>query len=256
MRRRSAYLTVIAAAVTLLAHTVSAQDPEYMSWKIDSQRRRAIVYAPTLPGGKAPLILSFHGRGDNVENFQYTDMHRAWPEAVVVYFEGLPSRRDGLRGWQVEKGQDEDRDLELVDAALTSLRRRFRIDEARIYAVGFSNGAGFTYLLWAERADVFAAFAPVAGRFRPTVQPARPKPVFHIVGDRDRVFAGQKADVAAAVRVNGVEGAGESCGGGCTVYGAATAAPVMAWIHRGGHDYPDGTSDRIAAFFRDHPLKP
>ena len=38
------------------------------------------------------------------------------------------------------------------------------MDETRIYATGFSNGAGFTYLLWAARPTVFAAFAPVAGR--------------------------------------------------------------------------------------------
>ena len=29
-------------------------------------------------------------------------------------------------------------------------------------SAGFSNGANFTYLLWAERPEVFAAFAPVA----------------------------------------------------------------------------------------------
>ena len=35
-----------------------------------------------------------------------------------------------------------------------------------------------------------------------------------------------------------------------------SAVPVMTWIHPGGHEYPDGTSERIAKFFRDHPLKP
>lgn len=253
MTIRSTTFTVIAAVVTLLAHTVSAQRSEYMGWKIDGQRRRAIVYAPSAPsaGGKAPLILSFHGRGDDAENFQYTNMHKAWPEAVVVYFEGL--RRDGLRGWQVEKGQDGDRDLRLVDAALASLREKFSIDDARTYATGFSNGAGFTYLLWAERPEVFAAYAPVAGRLRPSVRPKQPKPVFHIVGEKDaRVFAGRKEDIDVALRVDGLAGNGEPCGDGCTIYGRGSAAPVMTWVHSGGHDYPDGISDRIAKFFWDH----
>jgi poly(3-hydroxybutyrate) depolymerase len=76
-----------------------------MTWKVGDDTRSAIVYPPsrTSAGGKAPLIFSFHGRGDNMQNFQHTDMHRAWPEAIVVYFQGLPSRRDGLSGWQVEK---------------------------------------------------------------------------------------------------------------------------------------------------------
>lgn len=258
MTRRFARLVIVAAAVMLLAHTAAAQDPEYMSWKIDGERRRAIVYAPSAPAqrGQAPLILAFHGRGDTMDNFQYVDLHRAWPEAVVVYFDGLPSRRDGLRGWQVEKGQDEDRDLKLVDAALASLRRNFRIDEGRIYVVGFSNGAGFTYLLWAERPDVFAAFAPVAGRFRPSVKPSQPKPLFHVVGARDRLaFTAHQDNVGAALRTNGIAGAGEPCGNGCTLYGAGTAAPVMDWLHGAGHDFPEGTSERIAKFFREHPLK-
>src|SRR5258706_1863815 len=153
-----------------------------MTWKVDGRARRAIGDPPsaTSPGGRAPLVLSFHGPGDNIVNFQHTDMHRAWPEAIVVYFQGLPSRRDGFPGWQVEKGQDDDRDLRLVDAALASLRDKFKVDEARIYSTGFSNGANFTYLLWAERPEVFAAFAPVAGRLRPSLQPKQPRPLFHV----------------------------------------------------------------------------
>lgn len=253
---RLALITVIAAATAALVTIVAAQPPEFMAWKIDGERRRAIVHAPTatMEGGTVPLIFSFHGRGDSMENFQHTDMHRAWPEALVVYFQGLPSLRNGLAGWQVEKGRDGDRDLKLVDAALASLRDTFRIDETRIYATGFSNGAGFAYLLWAERPGVFAAYAPVGGRRAASVRLTQPKPLIHIVGERDRgMFAAWKDDVEAAWRVDGVTGAGEPCGEGCTIYGAASPTPVMTWVHPGGHQYPDGTSERIAAFFRDHP---
>jgi len=257
MTRRSANFIVVVAATILWAHTASA---EVMTWKIDGDTRRAIVYAPaaTSAGGKAPLIFSFHGHGDNVQNFQFTNMHRAWPEAIVVYFQGLPSRRDGLPGWQTEKGQDADRDLKLVDAALASLREKFKVDDGRIYATGFSNGAGFTYLLWAERPVVFAAYAPVAARLRPSVLPTQPRPLFHIAGTRDGTipFADQKDAIDTATRVDGVSGKGASCGNGCTIYGSASATPVMTWIHPGGHEYPDSTSERIAKFFRDHPLEP
>lgn len=257
MSMRLATLTLMAAAMTLWADTVSA---EIMTWTIGDDTRSAIVYPPsrTAAGGNAPLIFSFHGHGDNMQNFQHTDMHRAWPEAIVVYFQGLPSRRDGLSGWQVEKGQDDDRDLKLVDAALTSLHDRFKVDDARIYATGFSNGANFTYLLWAERPRVFAAYAPVAARLRPSVQPKQPRPLFHVGGTRDAqiLFADQKHAIETARRVDGVLGPGASCGSGCTIYGSTSAAPVMTWIHQGGHEYPDGTSERIAKFFRDHPLKP
>ena len=260
MTRRLAKYGVIAAAAIVCAHIASAETSQVMTWKVDSETRRAIVYAPSAisPGGKAPLVLVFHGHGDNNVNFQHTDMHVAWPEAIVVYFQGLPSRRDGLAGWQVEKGQDDDRDLKLVDAALASLRDKFKVDEARIYSTGFSNGANFTYLLWAERPRVFAAFAPVAGRLRPSVKPTQPKPLFHVAGTRDATipFADQQEAIETARRVDGVTGKGASCGNGCTIYGSSGAAPVMTWIHSGGHDYPDSTSEQIAKFFREHPLKP
>lgn len=257
MQGRSGAIPFFTLIATLFATVASAQGGEYAGWKIDGQRRRAIVYAPAAasPSGKAPLILSFHGRGDDMGNFQYTGMHRAWPEAVVVYFQGLPSGRDRAAGWQVESGQDDDRDLKLVDAALTSLRAKFVIDDARVYAMGFSNGAAFTYLLWAARPQVFAAFAAVAGRLRPSVAPTAPKPLFHIVGEADRrAFAGQREDVNTARRVNRVEGAGRSCGPGCSLFGGA--ADVMTWVHSGGHEYPDGTSERITAFLREHPRTP
>ena len=124
MTKQLAFATVIGAALTLFAHTASAQRAEVKAWRLNGETRRAIVYPPSAKSasGRAPLVFSFHGHGDNMQNFQHTDMHRAWPEAIVVYFQGLPSR-DGLAGWQVEQGQDEDRDLALVDVALDLVAR-------------------------------------------------------------------------------------------------------------------------------------
>ncbi len=245
---------LVAAAMTLAAPAVSAQT--VMTWRVDGETREAIVYAPTAssPGGRAPLVLSFHGRGDDMVNFQATRMHTAWPEAVVAYFQGRPNG-EGYRGWQVEKGQDGDPDLKLVDTALASLREKFNVDETRIYSTGFSNGAGFTYLLWAERPGVFAAFGTVAGRLRPSVKLTQPKPLVHVAGRRDPQvrFGDQRVAIEAAISVDGVAGKEASCGRECTIYGGETATPVVTWIHNGGHTYPDGASERIAMFFRDHP---
>lgn len=249
----------LALAVILCAQSASAQRP-IMLWKVAGENRSASVYAPSVksPSGKAPLVLSFHGHGDTVQNFQRNGMHRAFPEAIVVYVEGSSLRLDGYSGWQTEKGQDNDRDLQLVDAVLTSMHEKFSVDDARIYATGFSNGAGFTYLLWAERPSVFAAFAPVAARLRPSALPKEPRPVLHVAGRRDPtvLFHDQQDAIETARRVNGATDKGKSCGIGCTLYGASTSAPVIAWIHPGGHEYPAGTSDGIAKFFRDHPGQP
>ena len=209
-------LFVVCARITAAADLVS--------WTVDGVKRDAIVFAPSSPQGKLPLFLSFHGHGDDMENFQFVGLQDAWPDAIVVYFQGLPSR-DGYRGWQVEPGEYGDRDLKLVDAALAALKKKYNVDDSRIYATGFSNGAHFTYLLWAARPDVFAAYAPVAGRIRAAAMPTEPRPVFHVGGARDAqvAFADQKAAMGIAMRVNGVDGNGKSCGDGCTLYGAGTA---------------------------------
>lgn len=232
-------------------------DAESLTWKVDGDVRKAIAHRPAAssPGGRSPLVLSFHGHGDNMDNFQLSNMHRAWPQAIVVYFQGLPSA-DGLSGWQTERGQDRDRDLKLVDTAIASIRQSFKVDDTRIYATGFSNGAGLTYLLWAERSSVFAAFAAVAARLRPSVELKEPRPMFHIAGERDRTipFDVQQHAIEAAKTANGAN-VQTSCGSGCTIWSGGTA-PVMTWIHPSGHVYPDHTSDRIAKFFREHPAPP
>ena len=236
----------------LLVLAASDAAAQVTRWQVDGRTREAIVYAPATPAAEgSPLILVFHGFGDNMRNFQRANLHVAWPEAIVVYFQGLPTRR-GLPGWQSEPGPA-NRDLKLVDTALQSLRETHNIDDDRIYATGYSNGGMFTYLLWAERPDVFAAYAPVAARLRPSVRPTQPRPVLHVAGAADLVvdFADQEAAIATAIEVNGVDAA-TACGAGCTVYGADTAAPVMTWIHAGAHVYPRGTSELIVSFLREH----
>ncbi|MDA1183873.1 MAG: prolyl oligopeptidase family serine peptidase [Acidobacteria bacterium] len=256
MRTRLSHVGLVGLLLLLGAREASA---EIMRWQIDGENRKAIVYAPEDAKGErgVPVVLSFHGRGDDMVNFQYTDVHKAWPEAIVVYFQGL-STGGGLPGWQSGRGADNDRDLKLVDAALATLRETYNVDEDRTYATGFSNGGMFTYLLWAERPGLFAAYAPVAGRLRPSVEPTQRKPIFHVAGRRDRQvdFSEQRAAIRFAVDVNGVSGTTTSCGEGCTLYGADTTTPVMTWIHPGAHVYPRDTSERIVAFFRDHPRTP
>ena len=245
-------LTALAFAGLFLILAPGDAAAQVVTWQVDGVTREAIVYPPESPGGEeAPLVLAFHGFGDNMQNFQYTDLHGAWPDAIVVYFQGLERRR-GLPGWQVEPAAG-NRDLRLVDVALQSLRETYRIDDDRIYATGYSNGGMFTYLLWQERPGVFAAYAPIAARLRPSVRPTEARPIFHVAGERDRVvdFVDQEAAIAVAIDVNGVDGT-TPCGAGCTVYGADTAAPVMTWIHAGAHVYPRGTSERIVSFFREH----
>lgn len=252
MRKLLTHMCLVGLLCVFGACRASAQAT--VQWTVEGETREAIVYAPTAAGsGPVPLVLAFHGFGDNMHNFQGVNLQGAWPEAVVVYLQGLERRR-GMPGWQVEQGSTADRDLKFVDVALAALRETYDIDDDRVYATGFSNGGMFTYLLWAERPDVFAAYAPVAASLRPSVRPTEPRPVFHVAGERDRQveFTNQQAAIAVAVAVNGVGEDTAPCGDGCTTYGAGTSAPVMTVIHPGGHTYPRDTSGQIVAFFKSH----
>src|SRR4051794_9885891 len=103
MTRQWATITLMVAALSPAARPAFAQRAEAVTWNVDGALRRAIVYLPAkATSGAMPLVFSFHGHGDNIENFQHTDFQRAWPEAIVVYPQGVRSR-DGLSGWQVER---------------------------------------------------------------------------------------------------------------------------------------------------------
>jgi polyhydroxybutyrate depolymerase len=246
---------LLSAAMLLVFANLAAAERKVMTWTVDGTKRQAIVYSPSRSSGKAPLVFSFHGHGDTALNFEGVGLQDAWPEAVVIYPQGLASPRDGAPGWQNEAGLDGDRDLKLVDQVIVELHKTFSIDDSRIYATGFSNGARFSYLLWAVRPKLFAAFGPVAGMLAPSMTLNEPKPVVHVGGQQDRTnaFALQVQSIELAKKVNGVSGKGESCGHNCVLY-SGKGAPVMTMIHNGGHIYPEGTSELIVKFFKQQRL--
>lgn len=256
-------LGILFALVTLAAPRSSAfAAPLKMTWTVDGVERQALVFAPSgASAGKVPVIFAFHGHGGNMQGAAM-GMHfqKRWPKALVVYPQGLPtpSKSDpqGKQpGWQTEAGQYGDRDLKLFDAALQTLSAQYSIDENRIYATGFSNGAFFTYLLWAARGKTLAALAPCAGRIFPSVHPTEPRALLHIAGENDHrvTIDEQKAAIEAARQVDGATAPGTSCGNGCVLYASTKGAPVEARFHPGGHVIPPGATEWIVDFFKEHP---
>jgi polyhydroxybutyrate depolymerase len=232
---------------------VSAESRQ-MVWKVDGVERRAIVFAPATTG-PAPLVFVFHGAGDTADNFSGVGFQDAWPQALVVYMDGL-GRAPGQGGAFVTADpSDRNRDLKFFDTAFASLRQQFRVDTTRVYATGFSNGAKLVYLLWATRAKTFAAFAPVAGMLTAKTSLAEPKPLLHIGGrqDHQNEFSEQLESVELGRTINGAGGKGATCGANCTLYASTKGAPVMTVLHPGGHVYPDDTTALIVKFFRAHP---
>src|SRR3954469_21316070 len=164
-----------------------AAEPAPRTWDVDGVKREALVYTPAKKTeGKLPLVFDFHGHGGTARHAAWTHRFQEdWPEAVVVYMQGLntPGKLtdpEGKKsGWQSGPADQQDRDLHFFDAVLASMKKDYSIDENRIYATGHSNGGAFTYLLWAKRGETFAAFAPVAAAAGLYFVEAKAKPVFH-----------------------------------------------------------------------------
>jgi len=243
---------------------VPAQNADVVTWRVGDIHREGLVRAPVGANEKpVPLVFVFHGHGGSMRQAARSQpVHTLWPEALVVYLQGLPTPGrltdpEGRRsGWQGGPGDQGDRDLAFVDVVLADLRGKYRIDLQRIYATGHSNGGSFTYLLWAKRRDLFAAFGPsaaIAGRDYGILAPA---PVIHIAGESDGLvkFSWQQQMIERLLR-NHKCGPGEPRGEGLTHHPSPLNAPVLTYLHPGGHRYPAEATALIVEFFKAHPRR-
>ena len=238
--------------------------PMRVEWKVGELTREALIYKPAEASeGKSPVVFGFHGHGGNAQQAAKSfHLHQEWPQAVVVYMQGVPTPGkltdpEGKRnGWQHGPGEQDDRDLKFFDAVLATLREKHQIDESRIYATGHSNGGGFTYLLWAQRGDVFAAVAPSAAVSRFVVS-AKAKPVLHLAGENDALvkYDWQTRSMEAVKALNGCTKEGKEWAKGCLIYESKTGTPFVSFIHSGGHRYPSEAPGLIVKFFKEHEKK-
>jgi len=270
MLRRAAFAAIAAASLSLASAHASHQaggavpaqaDLRPITIVVDGVERTGLLYAP--PGAasrKAPVVFVFHGHGGTAANIaRGFALHRHWPEAMVVYLQGLPTPGrltdpTGLRaGWQAGAGDQGDRDLKLFDAVLARLTREFTIEPTRVFATGHSNGGGFTYLLWARRGDRLAAVAPSAAAAIQLLKQLQPKPAMHLAGQKDPLvrFDWQRQTMDGIRRLNGCASTGTSWAPLATIYPSAPGTPCVEYIHPGGHQYPADAPALIAKFFRE-----
>jgi polyhydroxybutyrate depolymerase len=212
-------------------------------WQIGGVARKALIYLPDKTEN-APVIFAFHGHGGQMElAAKKFTLHTLWPEAIVIYPQGLPTKTQRDRwgrfpGWQIG-WSTQNRDLALFEALLETVQKEWKGDSKRLYAMGHSNGAGFVYYLWGKKPELFAALAAASGMGERLLATARPCPVMPIGSKSDPIvrWPEQEAVIETAKRVNG------------------STAPVEVVLHNEGHNYPNDASARIIAFFKKHPKK-
>ena len=249
------------------AATTTVRNPVTLVISVNRVERSALVYPAA---ANSPVVMCFHGFASTSEMFdQYTGFAELWPEATVVYPQGLKDIMDGHGnvnyGWQRYPGHLGNRDVYFVDALIEELYSQYGVDRQRVYATGYSNGGFLTYTLLAARPQSIAKFAPVATYmpFRPSNY--TPRPVLYMFGENDHVFdndgdcpSGGYACAMSTldwllVHNQTSNEAQEWFDTGYQIYPAETTsgASVIWNLHEGGHIWPPDASANIVRFFSD-----
>ena len=232
----------------------ATRTPITVTLDVNGAPRTALVYAPATSKAMPPVIFGFHGHMGNSRNAARSfDLQSAWPDAIVVYPEGLPTKsfydpQGRFNGWSPE-ATNSNRDLQFFDALYSKVMGEYHADPRRVFAMGHSNGAQFIYTLWTARVDKFAALGSCEGAGGRSAK-LTPKPFFITIGDGDKLAAPalQRASRAAVVNVDGSEQTGKPYGPKGTQY--AGRYPVVLWAYHGGHAFPSDCVPTMVQFFK------
>jgi polyhydroxybutyrate depolymerase len=208
---------------------------------------RSRTYLLHVPAGSTseprPLVLVFHGGASNAAATErltgFNDLANR-EDFLVAYPNGsgrlaavLTWNAGRCCGYAVENRID---DVAFVRAILDDIGAVARVDAARVYATGISNGGQMSYRLAVDMPDRIAAVAPVAGSLE-VEAPAAQTPVsvvhFHGTNDENLPMAGGRG-------TRGVAG----------VSFTSVAASLAPWVKAGGCK-PEPAVERLPDRARD-----
>ena len=137
----------------------------------DGGIRDYLIYLPQVYDGRTslPVVMNFHGGSMDARSQMYlSDMRRLADQEnfILVYPQGT-RLKGGDTHWNtmvtsVGNKSDSD-DIGFIDSMLDTIALTYNIDSSRVYATGYSNGAGFTFTLACNLGEKIAAIAPVSG---------------------------------------------------------------------------------------------
>ena len=297
----AAFLLAAPAAASAQTPSCATQGPAGTAYgtgvncrtmQLDGHRRRYKVYVPANARRNAPVVFMFHGASGNGERFLRISGWRQQADAtglIAVFPTGERYRITETGGmstrWNVfgilnEIEEDETPpadDVAFTDAMLADLGSGLGVDPKRIYASGFSNGAGMAARLGVERSQTFAAVAFSGGGLAFAQPPApRQVPTYSALGSLDdRVLDKQDPPIAELpmnprrILANPILGsfihaALDTLGLDHRPSSAVVTrrTTTIRWgslfrftmIDGLGHNYPDDAAERFWAFFTRHRL--
>lgn len=193
-------LPVVLAAFEAISFRMRNRNNGFMI--SSGEKREYLLYVPrsydrTRP---VPLVISMHGAGGwPTQQMNLSDWNRLADREgfIVVYPSGLVGA--GPTIWRV--GSNFANDVRFISEMIDKVEADYNIDPARIYANGFSNGGGMTFVLSCTMSDRIAAVGMVgAAQTLPwswcKERRAVPMIAFHGTADRAAFYNGGQSFVA------------------------------------------------------------
>ncbi len=165
------------------------------SIEVDGVEREFRLSAPSSePGTRLPLVIAFHGGTDSQEDFAQQEQFDQLGEQekfIMVYAIAEQDRTAAEGEWFLNTAATSEEDNNFAEAIVDELSESYCIDQDRLYAIGYSLGAMFTYEIACQLNHRFAATASFAGTM--PVNPescdiARGIGILHIHGKLDYII--------------------------------------------------------------------
>ena len=165
------------------------------SIEVNGVEREFRLSAPSSEAGtRLPLVIAFHGGTDSQEDFAQQEQFDQLGEQekfIMAYAIAEQDRTAAEGEWFLNTAATSEEDNNFTEAIVDELSESYCIDQDRLYAIGYSLGAMFTYEIACQLNHRFAATASFAGTM--PVNPescdiARGIGILHIHGKLDYII--------------------------------------------------------------------
>lgn len=160
----------------------------------DGLRRQYLVHVPLSfdPSKPSAVVIGLHGGGGHAAHFAKDENYGVITASekhgfIAVTPNGYSKNRRGLFAtWNAGACCGDARDAKIDDvgfiaAVIARVKRQAVVDDARVYAMGMSNGGLMAYRLACEIPDIVRGVMAVAGTDNTLgCAPSRPTPVLHV----------------------------------------------------------------------------
>ncbi len=164
----------------------------YQTFEHDGRTRKYLLHLPKDLPENAPLVFMLHGYYGQARGYKELGMDRVADlhGFAVSYPQGEGDYR-GTPHWNARLEISNVDDIGFLSALAIDLQKRHKLNPAKTFTCGISNGGFMSYVLVAERPDIFKAAGSIIGTMSGYTwenrEQIRPVPIIQISGLTDEV---------------------------------------------------------------------